>query len=156
MSVEIERKFLVRSEAWRDEVISRRQMSQGYLGGEGKASVRIRIAGEQAWLSVKSVSAGMSRLEFEYPVPVEDARQMLELCDAPPVVKTRYWVRHGDDTWEVDVFQGQNQGLVTAELELRCEGQTFDRPQWLGREVTDDARYYNMNLAQNPFTLWSS
>lgn len=156
MSVEIERKFLVRSEAWRDEVISRRQMSQGYLGGEGKASVRIRIAGEQAWLSVKSVSAGMSRLEFEYPVPVEDARQMLELCDAPPVVKTRYWVRHGDDTWEVDVFQGQNQGLVTAELELRCEGQAFDRPQWLGREVTDDARYYNMNLAQNPFTLWSS
>jgi len=156
MGMEIERKFLVRSDAWRDSVVSRRQMSQGYLGGEGKASVRIRIAGQQAWLSVKSVSAGMSRLEFEYPVPLEDASQLLELCDAPPVIKTRYWVRHGNDTWEVDEFQGQNQGLVTAELELQCEQQAFDRPQWLGREVTDDARYYNMNLAQNPFTLWSS
>jgi len=156
MGMEIERKFLVGSEAWRRAVVRQREMSQGYLGGEGKASVRIRIAGEQAWLSVKSVSPGMSRLEFEYPVPLEDARSMLLLCDAPPVVKTRHWVRHGDHTWEVDVFQGANQGLVTAELELQSERQAFDRPDWLGREVTDDARYYNMNLAQFPFTLWSS
>jgi adenylate cyclase len=131
-------------------------MAQGYLGGNGGASVRVRLAGTEAWLNVKSANAGMSRLEFEYPIPVADARTMLQqLCDRPPIEKTRYWVRVGDDDWEIDVFEGANLGLFTAEIELAYEQQEFGRPDWLGLEVTDDARYYNMNLATNPYKLWS-
>lgn len=156
MGIEIERKFLVVGEQWRDQVYRRSPMAQGYLGGGGAASVRVRLAGSQAWLNVKSANPGMSRLEFEYAIPVADARTMLQrLCDQAAVEKTRYWVRNGESVWEIDVFEGANLGLVTAEIELSHEQQEFERPDWLGPEVTEEARYYNMNLAANPYKLWS-
>lgn len=155
MGQEIERKFLVANNQWQERVGRSLDMAQGYLDGGGKASVRVRVAGDQAWLTIKSATTGMSRLEYEYPVPLEDGREMLaRLTRHTIVAKTRYWVRDGQNTWELDVFHGANDGLVTAELELEREDQEFDRPPWLGPEVTQDARYYNSHLSEHPYSLW--
>lgn len=155
MGVEVERKFLVANNQWRKRVSRSLNMTQGYLGKAGKASVRVRVAGDQAWLTIKSAAQGMTRLEYEYPVPVAEGREMLSRLTRQAIVaKTRYWVQDGQNTWELDVFQGENEGLVIAELELEREDQEFDRPPWLGPEVTHDARYYNSSLSEHPYSLW--
>lgn len=155
MATEIERKFLVVSDDWRQRVTRSADMVQGYLGGRGKASIRIRVAGDLAWLNIKSAEAGTTRLEYEYVIPAGEGRAMLaRLSEQPPLEKTRYWIAEGEDTWELDVFHGENAGLVTAELELAHEDQPFARPCWLGREVTDEVRYYNHNLASCPYSRW--
>lgn len=156
MPLEIERKFLLRCDSWRSEVSSRELMRQGYLSAGSRCSIRARIADEQAWLNLKSKRSGMTRLEFEYPIPREDADAILaELCDGPLVEKYRHRIVMGAFTWEIDEFLGDNAGLVVAEIELPSEDAQFDHPAWLGAEVTEDVRYYNFNLAHKPFRTWN-
>ena len=155
MAKEIERKYLVRSDAWRANAHRQVRYQQGYLANAEHCSVRVRVGGAAAHVNVKGATVGASRLEFEYPVPLEDAQVMLrELCRRPIIVKTRYFVRHLDEDWEVDVFEGDNVGLVVAEIELADEAQAVTLPDWAGEEVTYDARYYNSNLAVLPFNQW--
>jgi adenylate cyclase len=155
MATEIERKYLVRNDGWRARVQGEIRYRQGYLANSGPCSVRVRIGGDAAHLNLKGATAGVSRLEFEYPVPMEDAQEMLrELCVGPLVEKTRYFVRDLDQDWEVDVFEGANAGLVVAELELNHEAQVVRLPDWAGEEVTHDLRYYNSQLATTPFSRW--
>jgi adenylate cyclase len=152
MGVEIERKFLVQGDGWKTStgVLYR----QGYLNRDKNRTVRVRMAGDAAFLTVKGVSVGVTRAEFEYHIPMADAAGLLALCDGPLVEKTRHLVRVGDTLWEVDEFAGDNAGLVVAEVELMAEDQPFARPDWLGAEVTHDARYFNSNLASHPFSCW--
>jgi adenylate cyclase len=155
MATEIERKFLVRSDAWRAHAHHQQRLQQGYLASSERGSVRVRIGGDAAYLNIKGATVGPSRLEFEYAVPLEDAQQILrELCRRPIIEKTRYLVQHRDQEWEIDVFEGDNAGLVVAEIELEAEDQTVAIPDWAGEEVTNDARYYNSNLAITPFSRW--
>jgi adenylate cyclase len=152
MGVEIERKFLVQGDGWKTStgVLYR----QGYLNRDKNRTVRVRIAGDAAFLTVKGVSVGATRAEFEYAIPTADAEGLLALCDGPLVEKTRHLVRIDDTLWEVDEFAGDNAGLVVAEVELKAEDQPFARPDWLGPEVTHDARYFNSNLATLPYSCW--
>lgn len=154
MGIEIERKFLVASDAWRAVAGPPTHFSQGYLSRDPARTVRVRLAGEQAFLTIKGATTGASRAEFEYEVPVADARALMALCDGPIVEKRRHLCGHDGMTWEVDEFLGANAGLVVAEIELQHEDQAFTRPAWLGAEVTGDARYVNANLAVRPFTRW--
>ncbi len=156
MAVEIERKFLVVDASaqapWRSApgVVFR----QGYLNRDKARTVRVRVAGDAAFLTIKGVCVGATRSEFEYAIPKGDAEALLALCDGPLIDKTRYVLKHESTTWEVDEFAGDNAGLVVAEVELESEGQVFDKPVWLGFEVTRDARYFNSNLASHPFSGW--
>ena len=152
MATEIERKFLVEGTSWRQSTGVR--LTQGYLNRDKRRTVRVRIAGSQAFLTVKGVSQGATRAEFEYEIPVDDAEQMLKLSDGPVVEKHRHVIVHDGFEWEVDEFLGDNAGLVVAEIELTSEDQTFSRPAWLGREVTHDSRYYNSSLAAHPYKQW--
>ena len=155
MAIEIERKFLVRDDSWRAQADAGLFYSQGYLSTDPQRCVRVRIAGQRAWLNIKSAVSTLRRLEYEYEIPPGDARELLHsACVQPAVEKTRYRVAHQGHVWELDVFAGANTGLVVAELELADEREPFARPAWLGREVSDDPRYYNMNLAQMPYTQW--
>ena len=161
MGIEIERKFLVAGDGWRGAAHEVVPMAQGYLNdmgamdrGEQKASVRVRLQGGQAYLNLKSRELGHTRQEFDYPIPVEDARALLALCVGGLVDKRRHLVRHAGHLWEVDEFLGDNAGLVVAEIELDHADETFERPDWLGDEVTDDPRYYNLALASRPYGLW--
>jgi adenylate cyclase len=155
MAIEIERKFLVRDDSWRGQADAGVFYSQGYLSTHPQRCVRVRIAGERAWLNIKSAVSPLRRLEYEYEIPLADARELLHsACPEPPVEKTRYHVEHDGHVWEVDVFAGANAGLVIAELELGDEHEQFATPPWLGQEVSGDARYYNMNLATLPYTQW--
>lgn len=155
MPLEIERKFLLRSDEWRDQARSRVLMRQGYLSSGSRCSIRARIAGDTAWLNLKAKRSGMTRLEYEYPIPVAEANEILdELCDGPLIEKYRHEVAQGAHVWEIDEFLGSNAGLIVAEIELDSEAESFERPAWLGEEVTTDERYYNFNLAKHPFTLW--
>jgi len=154
MGLEIERKFLVRGDAWRQLVPT--YLCQGYLNRDKARTVRVRIAAESAWLTVKGASQGAVRSEFEYAIPLADARQLLALCDGPLIEKQRHLVAHAGHTWEVDEFLGANAGLVVAEIELSDEGEAFEVPEWAGAEVTDDARYFNSNLAAHPFRQWAA
>jgi adenylate cyclase len=155
MGIEIERKFLLASDDWRAQVERSEPMDQGYLGGE-RASVRVRIAGSGACLNIKSKQRGATRLEFEYPVPVDEARQMLDALALPGrIAKRRHYVRHAGHLWEIDEFEGDNAGLVVAEIELQHEDEEFVLPPWLGAEVTHELRYYNAALAQHPYCRWS-
>lgn len=155
MGIEIERKFLVVSDAWRQQASQVTHFSQGYLSRDPARTVRVRIAGPQAFLTIKGKTTGASRAEFEYPLPVDDARQLLALSDGPVVEKVRHLCVVDGMTWEVDEFLGANAGLVVAEIELVAESQAFTRPAWLGQEVTGDGRYVNANLAVHPFTHWA-
>lgn len=156
MGREIERKFLLASDDWRRGVSRSRVMRQGYLaGGDGRTSVRVRVADDEAWLNVKGGGLVASRPEYEYRIPLADALEMLaSLCERPLVEKTRHWVAYAGLEWEIDEFHGDNAGLVVAELELDYEGQVFDKPDWAGREVTEHARYYNVNLVKHPYGRW--
>ncbi|MEN1926999.1 CYTH domain-containing protein [Luteimonas sp. MJ293] len=161
MAIEIERKFLVTGSGWREAAERSEAMAQGYLNqvdklaGGDLASVRVRLEGPRAALNIKSCEAGRSRQEFEYPLPVDDARALLALCTGGKVQKQRHYVRHGAHLWEVDEFEGDNAGLVVAEIELGGVDEEFQRPDWLGAEVTDFHRYYNIALSKRPFTAWS-
>jgi adenylate cyclase len=154
MGEEIERKFLVRADSWRDGATSAR-FRQGFLSVEPERTVRVRVSGSSAWLTIKGKSVGARRLEYEYEIPKGDAEELLDtLCVRPLIEKVRYAVRVGEHSWEIDVFEGENEGLVVAEIELRAEDEEFERPEWLGDEVTDDPRYFNSNLAVRPFRTW--
>lgn len=156
MPLEIERKFLVRSDEWRAQVQSRELLKQGYLTSGAACSIRARVAGEHAWLNIKAKRSGMTRLEFEYPIPRADADEILsELCNGPLLEKYRHRIPAGELVWEIDEFLGANAGLIVAEIELPSEQTSFARPPWLGQEVTDDVRYYNFNLAQKPYREWT-
>lgn len=155
MGVEIERKFLLTSDQWRGAVQSSQRMVQGYLAGDDGASVRVRIAGHEARLNIKGRTLGARRLEFEYPVPVVDAEVMLaELAGRQVLAKTRHYVHHEGHRWEIDEFEGDNAGLIVAEIELEDELESFVRPPWLGEEVTENARYYNVCLVDAPYASW--
>lgn len=156
MAVEIERKFLVSKDALaalRPERSAR--MTQGYLSRAPGRTVRVRLEDDRAFLTIKGSAAGLERPEFEYAVPVTDAEEMLKLSDGPLIEKIRHYVLWGGLTWEVDEFLGENAGLIVAELELSSEDQEFERPSFIGEEVTSDRRYYNSHLAVAPYSTWS-
>jgi adenylate cyclase len=153
MGQEIERKFLVTGSDWRDAPAT--TYRQGYLSTDKNRTVRVRVAGDRGFLTIKGITVGASRSEYEYSIPVADALEMLaNLCLRPLIEKRRYRVEHGGLTWEVDVFFGDNEGLVLAEVELDDETQQIDLPPWVGREVTGDARFYNANLIRHPYRSW--
>jgi CYTH domain-containing protein len=155
MAQEIERKFLVVDDSWRKGARGTR-FRQGFLSTVAERTVRVRAAGDKGTLTIKSKNVGARRSEYEYEIPLADAEELLDtLCERPIIEKVRYEVEHGPHTWEVDVFEGDNVGLVVAELELESEDEAFSRPGWLGAEVTDDPRYFNSNLVNHPFKNWS-
>lgn len=154
MGTEIERKFLLKDDAWRTGAVGT-MYRQGYLNSAKERTVRIRTVGDRAFLTVKGVTTGATRAEYEYPIPFDDCNAMLDtLAEKPLIEKKRYRIRHGGLTWEIDEFFGENLGLVVAEIELQSENQAFDRPQWIGAEVTGDPRYFNSNLIKHPYTRW--
>ena len=154
MGVEIERKFLVLGEAWR-ALGEPTLLRQGYLSLDPERTVRVRIEGKGAALTIKGKNRGATRGEWEYPSPVAEAAELLDtLCHQPLVEKVRHRIKHGPHTWEVDEFLGANAGLVVAEIELRSEEDRFDKPDWIGLEVTDDPRYFNSNLIRHPYSAW--
>lgn len=156
MGTEIERKFLVRGESWREDVTEHRRIAQGYIAHTDNATVRVRVAGQRATLTLKGTSHGISRSEFEYEIPVDDGLRMLaELTSGPVIDKVRHLVPVGGHTWEVDVFAGDNDGLVMAEVELHSAEEEFELPAWAGTEVSNDDRFYNVNLAARPFGEWA-
>lgn len=155
MATEIERKFLVRDESWRAAAVSAQPMRQGYLASSPDCNVRVRLAGDRAWLTIKGRTVGASRPEYEYAIPAAEALELLEhLCLRPQIEKTRHRVPHGGHWFEVDVFHGANEGLILCEIELGHEGESVDLPPWLGREVTRDPRYFNARLAVQPYKTW--
>ncbi|MBI4864841.1 MAG: CYTH domain-containing protein [Candidatus Riflebacteria bacterium] len=154
MGKEIERKFLVRGDEWRKLALGV-PYRQGYLSTVKERTVRVRTVGQEGFLTIKGITTGASRAEYEYPIPCSDASELLSnLCEKPLIEKNRYKIAHGGLVWEVDEFFGDNQGLIVAEVELTDEGQTFDRPPWVHDEVTGDPRYFNSNLIKKPFTRW--
>ena len=163
MGVEIERKFLLANDDWRSAAHAVIEMAQGYLNdaeavtlGRQNTSVRVRLEGDEARLNIKSRELGASRQEFDYVIPVDDARALLALCVGVRVHKRRHLVNVGAHLWEIDEFLGDNAGLVVAEVELESADQPFDKPDWAGMEVTDEPRYYNLALASRPYGQWSA
>jgi CYTH domain-containing protein len=159
MALEIERKFRVAGEGWRSPAPGTQtdggvRYTQGYLNRDKARTVRVRVAGAQGWLTIKGQTHGATRVEFEYPIPLADAQSLLLLCDGTLIDKTRHTLTVGTTVWEVDEFHGDNAGLVVAEVELTAEDQPFDRPDWLGDEVTHDTRYFNSALIAHPFGRW--
>lgn len=155
MAIEIERKFLLLNNAWRNEVSHSCHYQQGYLSSNSQSSIRIRTADDQAWLNIKSATIGNQRLEYEYSIPLADAKEiMAQLCNKPVINKTRYFVHRTPHLWEIDEFYDDNDGLIVAEIELSTPDEHFELPEWLGAEVTQDLRYYNNNLIQHPYREW--
>jgi len=155
MPIEIERKFLLANNDWCDHVKTSYRIRQGYMGEIDKASVRVRVQGEKANINIKSATLSMRRMEYEYDIPLDEGLEMLDqLCKQPQIDKTRYIVEQGKFKWEIDEFYAENEGLLVAEIELDDEQEKFDKPEWLGQEVTEDPRYYNVNLIKHPFKSW--
>ncbi|MGA7883367.1 MAG: CYTH domain-containing protein [Terrimicrobiaceae bacterium] len=154
MGNEIERKFLVSDDTWRGGSPGCPYV-QGYLSRDPGRVVRVRQAGDRAYITIKGVSQGARRPEFEYPIPLSDAEALMTLCLRPLIEKVRYVVEYHGKRWEVDEFHGDNKGLILAEIELAREDEPFDLPPWIGQEVSQDARYYNANLVEHPFTQWN-
>jgi len=155
MGLEIERKFLIKDDTWKSDVSKAFNIKQGYLSSVVERVVRIRVRGDKGFLTIKSEVKNMTRLEYEYEVPLEDAEAMLKLCEKPIIEKVRHLVNIDKHTWEIDVFGGKNEGLMVAEIELEAEQETFILPKWAGEEVTNDKRYYNSNLIRTPFNTWT-
>jgi adenylate cyclase len=153
MAREIEKKFLLKNDTWR-KYAKGTFYRQGYLSTKKERTVRVRISGNSAFLTIKGPSKGASRLEFEYPIPVEEAGEILALCKQPIIEKIRYEVMHNGLKWEIDEFDGVNKGLILAEIELTDENQKFDIPDWIGEEVTGNPDYYNASLIHKPFSSW--
>jgi adenylate cyclase len=155
MAIEIERKFRVVDDSWRRQIRSSTLLRQGYLANTMRASVRVRLAADAGWLSVKAMTPGFARAEYEVAIPGDDANEMLDsLCEGALVEKWRHIVIHEGHEWEIDEFLGENAGLIVAELELDSQDEPFARPAWLGEEVTHDEHYYNFRLSQHPWRHW--
>jgi adenylate cyclase len=154
--IEIERKFLVTSDAYKKEAFSQKRIAQGYLSSIPERTVRVRIKGNKGFITIKGASneTGMSRFEWEKEIPVEEAKKLLLLCEKGIIDKTRYEIKVGPHIFEVDEFYGDNEGLIIAEIELSSENELFEKPAWLGKEVTNDNRYYNACLSTNPYKNW--
>jgi adenylate cyclase len=156
MPTEIERKFLVCSDAWRAHVDKSEHYVQGYLANTDLSSIRVRISDDEAWFNIKRAVPGVKRIEYDYSIPVDDARELLGgLCEGHLIEKTRYHVPCDGQLWEIDVFEGDNEGLIVAEIELEAPDQPFAHPAWLGREISHELRYYNNMLATRPFKDWA-
>lgn len=155
--VEIERKFLVTSEDFKSAAFAKNEIAQGYLNSNPERTVRVRIKGNKGYLTIKGKGneSGMTRFEWEKEIPVSEAKLLLDLCESGVIMKTRFEIKVGNHVFEVDEFSGENEGLVLAELELQSETESFEKPSWLGLEVTNDNKYYNSYLSQNPFKNWS-
>ncbi len=154
MGIEIEKKFLLKGGEWKQLAVGI-AYRQGYLNSVKERTVRVRTINDKGFLTIKGISVGATRLEYEYEIPLEDAQALLdELCEKPLIEKNRYKVDFDGFTWEIDEFFGQNDGLIVAEIELESEDQSFDKPQWVGEEVTGDSRYFNSNLIKNPYSQW--
>ncbi|MEO8252801.1 MAG: CYTH domain-containing protein [Flavobacterium sp.] len=156
--VEIERKFLVTNSSYQKDAFSKKRITQAYLNSNPERSVRIRIKEDKAYLTIKGPSSttGISRFEWEKEIAVDEAQNLLLLCEKGSIDKTRYEVKVGDHIYEIDEFYGENEGLEMAEIELKSENETFKKPDWLGEEVTNDKRYYNSYLSKNPFKIWKN
>lgn len=155
MALEIEHKFLLANDDWRTNVSHSMVYRQGYLSSQPTSSIRVRVSNNQAWLNIKSATIGTQRSEYEYEIPLSDAQEILKtLCVKPLIEKTRHFVTHQSHQWEIDEFEGENAGLIVAEIELDSVAETFAKPEWLGKEVTQDLRYYNNNLAKHPYQQW--
>ncbi len=154
--IEIERKFLVTSEAFKTEAFTQNRISQGYLSSVPGRTVRVRIKGNKGFLTIKGTSneSGLSRFEWEKEIPVNEATALLKLCEEGVIDKTRFEVKMGKHVFEIDEFYDENEGLIMAEIELNSETEVFDKPSWLGKEVTNDKRYYNSYLSKNPYKKW--
>ena len=154
MGIEIERKFLLSADTWK-ELAQGTYYRQGYLNSQKERTVRVRTIGDTGFLTIKGISVGATRMEYEYEIPVEDARVLLsELCEKPLIEKKRYKIEFAGFIWEVDEFFGENEGLIVAEIELESEDQQFEKPEWVGKEVSGDPRYFNSSLIKNPFSSW--
>mgnify|MGYP003337923895 FL=1 len=154
MGKEIERKFLLKSDAWR-ALATGTAYRQGYLNSAKERTVRIRTVGDKAFLTIKGISVGVTRAEYEYPIPFDDCNAMLDnLAEKPLIEKKRYKIAAGGFIWEIDEFFGENQGLIVAEVELASEDQAFEKPAWIGDEVSGDPRYFNSNLIKHPYSRW--
>lgn len=153
MNIEIERKFLLLNNLWKSGAIGV-HYKQAYLNEKGDNTIRVRIEGNQAKLTIKSKATNISRMEFEYDIPMEDAEKLFLIAKTPAVEKYRYKIEYAGNIWEVDEFLGDNEGLVIAEIELKSENQPFQKPSWIGMEVSGDKRYTNANLARNPYKNW--
>lgn len=152
MALEIERKFLVTSNEWK--TIAGVKFSQGYLNRDKNRTVRVRMAGNQGFLTIKGANSGATRAEYEYEIPLADAQSLLDMCERPIIQKVRRIYECQGFKWEIDEFECENAGLIVAEIELSDENQAFEKPSWVGEEVTYDARYFNSNLAQHPYSAW--
>ncbi len=156
MAYEIERKFLLSSEQWRDLVYKTLSIKQAYFCNTDKASLRVRISDQSGFISSKTMTQAIRRHEFEYEIPLHDAEFMINyMCQGSPIIKHRHLVKVDGHVWEIDEFHGDNEGLLVAEIELEHEQESFTRPDWLGREVSDDRRYINVSLVNKPFKSWS-
>ena len=156
MAIEIERKFLVKNDGFKSESIKEKRITQGYLSSVPERTVRVRIKGEKGFMTIKGMGneSGATRFEWEKEISVEDTKDLLKLCEPGIIDKTRYIVKSGVHTFEVDEFYGENEGLTVAEVELSSEDEKFEKPDWLGEEVTGDVRYFNSMLMKNPFSAW--
>ncbi len=155
MAVEIERKFTLKNDNWRKDVQRSQRYVQGYLAGNDRSSIRVRIAGDKANLNIKSATLGIFRQEYEYDIPLSDAEEMIEtLCEKPVIDKIRHFVSFAGKTWEIDEFSGENQGLIVAEVELDSENEQITLPEWVDEDVSHDTRYYNVCLVKNPYKNW--
>ena len=154
--VEIERKFLVKSDDFKNQAFTQNKIAQGYLSSVPERTVRVRIKGDKGFITIKGISqsGGMSRFEWENEIPLEEALELLKLCEKGKIEKTRYEIKLGNHIYEVDEFYGENEGLIMAEIELQTEDETFEKPYWLGEEITSDKRFYNAYLSNNPFKTW--
>lgn len=154
MGKEIERKFLIKGDDWR-ALAQGTMYRQGYLNSAKERTVRVRTVGDKAFLTIKGITVGATRAEYEYAIPFGDCNALLDdLAEKPLIEKKRYKIKQGEFVWEIDEFFGDNLGLIVAEIELVSEDQVFDKPQWVGEEVTGDPRYFNSNLIKHPFTKW--
>lgn len=155
MALEIERKFLVKGD-FKSHAYGHEEIMQGYLSSVPERTVRVRTKGDKAYLTIKGIGneSGTSRYEWEKEIPVDEARELIKLCEPGVIDKMRYYVKSGKHTFEVDEFSGENKGLIIAEIELNSEDEEFDKPDWLGEEVTGDQRYYNASLTKKPYTKW--
>lgn len=154
MGLEIERKFLLKNSDWEKCIDSKTSIRQGYLTTDAERTVRVRTTDETAFITIKGKTQRTTRQEFEYEIPFKDGESLLKLCEAPLIEKTRFIVKDGGRTWEIDKFDGENEGLTIAEIELTSEEEEIHLPDWIGEEVSQDARYYNSSLIKNPFKNW--
>jgi len=154
MAIEIERKFLVVNDSWRNDVRKKFRIIQGYLNTSIERSVRVRIKGDKGYLTIKGESKSITRMEFEYEIPVKEAESLITLCDTPVIEKVRHEIFFEKHMWEIDEFAGENKGLIIAEIELKSEEQAYKKPKWLGREVSDNPDYYNLSLIKKPYSTW--